>query len=182
MKRPEKATKMSKSDQSEKGRQSRSAAAVAEPGVDERAREIEQEMTDDERFSLIVSLIGAVPSIGVPRDKRIPKDVNNMSAGYTPGVPRLRGFNVQLAGGINLARDPRNGRNFEFYSEDPYHSAVLAAEQVNGIQSQGVVSTLRWSDSRFVRIVSKPRGPDARGLRHPYRSRALESPATISGW
>lgn len=56
---------------------------------------------------------------------------------------RIRGFNVQLAGGCNLARDPRNGRNFEYFSEDPYLSAVLAAEQVNGIQSQGVVSTLK---------------------------------------
>src|SRR5262245_56506710 len=56
---------------------------------DERARKTEQQMTDDERFSLIISLIGAVPSIGVPRDKRIPESVNNMSAGYTPGVPRL---------------------------------------------------------------------------------------------
>jgi beta-glucosidase len=157
-------------------------------------------MTDDERFSLIVSLIGAVPSVGVPRDQRIPKDVKNMSAGYTPGIPRLgipaiqssdasmgvtnpgyrpddkgatafpasvvigssfnprlareggaaigrearsRGFNVQLAGGINLARDPRNGRNFEYYSEDPYLSAVLGAEAVNGIQGEGVISTLK---------------------------------------
>src|SRR5262245_34973505 len=134
--------------------------------ADLRAREVEQQMTDDERFSLIVSVIGAVPSIGVPRDRRIPEGVN-MSAGYTPGVPRLgvpalqssdasmgvtnpgyrpddegatafpasivfgssfnpklardggaaiareariRGFNVMLAGGINLARDVRNGR------------------------------------------------------------------------
>src|SRR5918998_2025781 len=55
---------------------------------DDRARATEQQMTDDERFSLIVSLIGAVPSIGVPRDTRIPEGVN-MSAGYTPGIPRL---------------------------------------------------------------------------------------------
>ena len=32
---------------------------------------------------------------------------------------RSMGFNVQLAGGINLARDPRDGRNFEYLSEDP---------------------------------------------------------------
>jgi beta-glucosidase len=57
--------------------------------ADARAREVEQQMTDDERFSLIVSLIGPVPSIGVPRDKRIPDDVKNTSAGYTPGIPRL---------------------------------------------------------------------------------------------
>jgi beta-glucosidase len=32
---------------------------------------------------------------------------------------RSRGFNLQLAGGVNLARDPRNGRNFEYLGEDP---------------------------------------------------------------
>jgi beta-glucosidase len=65
------------------------AAQSQTPSPDERAREIEQQMTDDERFSLIVSVIGPVPSIGVPRDKRIPEDVKNTSAGYTPGIPRL---------------------------------------------------------------------------------------------
>src|SRR5215467_4194999 len=173
---------------------------VSETAADIRAREVEEQMTDEERFSLIISLLGAVPSLGVPRDERIPEDVTNISAGYTPGVPRLgipalqasdasmgvtnpgyrpddpgatafpasiligasfnpklardggaaigrearsRGFNVQLAGGINLARDPRNGRSFEYYSEDPWLSAILAAEAVNGIQSEGVISTLK---------------------------------------
>ena len=55
----------------------------------------------------------------------------------------MRGFNIMLAGGINLARDVRNGRNFEYYGEDPFHSGVLGAEQVNGIQSQQVISTLK---------------------------------------
>src|SRR5262249_52609342 len=53
------------------------------------------------------------------------------------------GFNIMLAGGINLARDVRNGRNFEYYGEDPYLSGVMGAEQVNGIQSQQVISTLK---------------------------------------
>src|SRR5262245_24718377 len=57
--------------------------------IEARARETEAKMTDDERFALLVSLIGAVPSIGVPRDTRIPDTVTNMSAGYTPGLPRL---------------------------------------------------------------------------------------------
>jgi beta-glucosidase len=60
-----------------------------EQEAERRARETESQMTDDERFLLIVSLIGAVPSVGVPRDTRIPKDVKNMSAGYTPSIPRL---------------------------------------------------------------------------------------------
>jgi beta-glucosidase len=56
---------------------------------------------------------------------------------------RSRGFNVQLAGGINLARDPRNGRNFEYISEDPWLSAVIVAESVAAIQREGVVSTVK---------------------------------------
>src|SRR5262245_56780234 len=65
------------------------AIATDDASIDARARESEPKMTDDERFTLLVSLIGAVPSIGVRRDKRIPESVTNMSAGYTPGIPRL---------------------------------------------------------------------------------------------
>ncbi len=56
---------------------------------------------------------------------------------------RSRGFNVLLAGGINLMRDPRNGRNFEYLSEDPLLSAAMAAESINGIQAEGVISTIK---------------------------------------
>jgi beta-glucosidase len=154
-------------------------------------------MTDDERFSLLVSVMGTNPVLPV-KDERIPDGVP-MSAGYVPGVDRLgvpallmsdaslgvtnpgyregdtatalpagialgssfnpelaraagamlgrearsRGFNVQLAGGINLHRDPRNGRNFEYLSEDPLLSATLAAESINGIQGEGVISTIK---------------------------------------
>ena len=54
-----------------------------------------------------------------------------------------RGFNVRLAGGINLTRDPRKGRNFEYLSEDPVLSSMLAAESINGIQGEGVISTIK---------------------------------------
>src|SRR5262245_527275 len=177
-----------------------SKPVAEDASIDARAKATEAKMTDDERFSLIISLIGPVPSLGVPRDKRIPESLKNTSAGYTPGIPRLgipalqssdasmgvtnpgyrpddkgatafpasiavgssfnprlaheggaaigrearsRGFNIQLAGGINLQRDVRNGRNFEYYSEDPWVSAVLGAEAVNGIQGEGVISTLK---------------------------------------
>jgi beta-glucosidase len=155
--------------------ETRSAATQDSP-VDVRAREVEQQMTDDERFSLLVSVCGENLVIPTPRDERIPEGTP-MISGYTPGVPRLgipalmmsdasmgvinpgfanrkgdtatalpasillgssfnaelaraggqmigresrsRGFTVQLAGGINLARDPRNGRNFEYLGENP---------------------------------------------------------------
>ena len=54
-----------------------------------------------------------------------------------------KGFNVLLAGGINLARDPRNGRNFEYLGEDPLLAGVLGGASIGGIQSQGIVSTIK---------------------------------------
>ena len=39
---------------------------------------------------------------------------------------RQKGFNVLLAGGVNLLRDPRNGRNFEYLGEDPLLAGTLA--------------------------------------------------------
>src|SRR5690606_3294609 len=56
---------------------------------------------------------------------------------------RAHGFNVLLGGGMNLPRDPRHGRNFEYLSEDPLLSALMAAENVKGIQSEGVIGMLK---------------------------------------
>ncbi|MDJ0354215.1 beta-glucosidase [Pseudarthrobacter sp. PH31-O2] len=163
----------------------------------ERAREAEAQLTDDERFSLLISVMGT-NAVLTEKDPRIPDGVP-MSAGYTPGIPRLgipgllmtdaslgvtnpgyregdtatalpasialgasfnpvlarrsgqligrearsRGLNVLLAGGLNLHRDPRNGRNFEYLSEDPWLTGVLGAESVEGIQGEQVISTVK---------------------------------------
>jgi beta-glucosidase len=56
--------------------------------ADHRARAVEEQMTDEERFSLLVSVMGENPVIPLPRDERIPEGTA-MSSGYTPGVPRL---------------------------------------------------------------------------------------------
>jgi beta-glucosidase len=56
---------------------------------------------------------------------------------------RAKGFNVLLAGGANLIRDPWNGRNFEYLSEDTLLTGVMAGESIRGIQSNHIVSTLK---------------------------------------
>jgi beta-glucosidase len=56
---------------------------------------------------------------------------------------RMSGFNVLLAGGINLAREPRNGRNFEYGGEDPLLAANIVAAQIRGIQSNHIISTIK---------------------------------------
>lgn len=56
---------------------------------------------------------------------------------------RNSGFNVMLAGGVNLVREPRNGRNFEYGGEDPLLAGTMVAAQIKGIQSNHIVSTIK---------------------------------------
>ena len=56
---------------------------------------------------------------------------------------RDRGFNVLLAGGVGVERDAWNGRNFEYLGEDPVLAGRIVTAQIRGIQSQGVVSTIK---------------------------------------
>ena len=59
------------------------------------------------------------------------------------GEAHRRGFNVMLAGGADLVRDPRNGRNFEYAGEDPLLAGVIVGNAIAGIQSRHVVSTIK---------------------------------------
>lgn len=56
---------------------------------------------------------------------------------------RASGFNVMLAGGVDLLRDPGNGRNFEYGGEDPLLAGTLVGAIVRGIQSNHIVSTIK---------------------------------------
>ncbi|MBT0670512.1 glycoside hydrolase family 3 C-terminal domain-containing protein [Novosphingobium profundi] len=77
-----------------------------------------------------------------------------MASSWNPGLlgeggamigseARAKGFNVLLAGGTNLMRDPRNGRTFEYFSEDPLLSGVLVGNAIAGIQSNHIISTIK---------------------------------------
>lgn len=59
------------------------------------------------------------------------------------GEARAKGFNVLLAGGTNLMRDPRNGRNFEYLGEDPLLAGTLVGHAIRGIQSNHILSTIK---------------------------------------
>jgi len=56
---------------------------------------------------------------------------------------RATGHNTMLSGGINLAREPRNGRNFEYVGEDPLLAGTMAAALIEGIQSNHIISTIK---------------------------------------
>ncbi len=56
---------------------------------------------------------------------------------------RAKRFDVLLAGGVNLTRDPWNGRNFEYLGEDPLLAGTMAGAHISGVQSNHIVSTIK---------------------------------------
>jgi beta-glucosidase len=78
----------------------------------------------------------------------------SLAAAFDPALARATGtaigaeaaaagFGVLLAGGVNLVREPRCGRSFEYLGEDALLAGTLAGESVAGIQTQRVISTIK---------------------------------------
>lgn len=98
--------------------------------------------------------------LGITRDGLSGKGATSLPAGlavaasWDPGIARAggemigrqawrKGFNVLLSGSVNLQRDPRNGRNFEYAGEDPLLAGTVVGHAIAGVQSQHVVSTMK---------------------------------------
>ncbi|HXR37852.1 MAG TPA: glycoside hydrolase family 3 C-terminal domain-containing protein [Terracidiphilus sp.] len=56
---------------------------------------------------------------------------------------RAQGYNMSLGGGVNLTREPRSGRTFEYLGEDPVLAGTLVARLIEGTQSQHVVGDIK---------------------------------------
>ncbi len=78
-------------------------------------------------------------ALGASFDRKLAYDVGAAMGTEAKG----KGFNVLLAGGVNLTRDPRGGRNTEYLGEDPLVSGVLGGLQIRGTQDQGVIATVK---------------------------------------
>jgi beta-glucosidase len=56
---------------------------------------------------------------------------------------RAQGFNYSLGGGMNLTREPRNGRTFEYLGEDPILAGTLGGNLLKGVQAQHVLGNVK---------------------------------------
>lgn len=56
---------------------------------------------------------------------------------------RARGVHILLGPGVNIYRSPLCGRNFEYMGEDPYLASRAAVNYIKGVQSQGVMATIK---------------------------------------
>lgn len=81
-----------------------------------------------------------------------------------------QGVNVILGPGLNIKRSPLCGRNFEYFSEDPYLSGKMAAGYVRGIQSRGAAACLKHfaANSQELRRMSNDSVLDERTFREIY--------------
>ena len=83
---------------------------------------------------------------------------------------KAAGVDVLLAPGVNIKRHPLNGRNFEYFSEDPLVAGELASAYISGVQSQGTAVSLKHfaaNNQEFCRMKNNS-VVDERALREIY--------------
>lgn len=56
---------------------------------------------------------------------------------------RAQGYNMTLGGGVNLTREPRDGRTFEYLGEDPILAGALVGQVIDGVQAQHVIGDIK---------------------------------------
>lgn len=90
--------------------------------------------------------------------------------GYLGEEAASQGVNMLLGPGVNIKRSPLCGRNFEYFSEDPYLSGKMAAGYIRGIQKSGVSACLKHfaANSQETRRMASDSVVDERTLREIY--------------
>jgi beta-glucosidase len=146
------------------------------PAIEHQIDGMIAKMTLEQKLDLIGGednmFIQAEPSIGFPRLKMSdgPEGVRTwgpdtayaggiaLAASWDPALARdmgvsigddarARGVNFLLGPGVNIYRAAMGGRNFEYFGEDPFLSGQIAAHYILGVQSQGVIATVKHFDA-----------------------------------
>ncbi|HEX8149116.1 MAG TPA: glycoside hydrolase family 3 C-terminal domain-containing protein [Pyrinomonadaceae bacterium] len=147
-------------------------ARAQTPGVEQRVEAILKQLTLEEKIDLLGGtddfFVRGVKRLNLPRLKMAdgPMGVRNfgpataMAAGvglaatWNPQLAervgteigrdaRAKGVHFLLGPGVNIYRSPTNGRNFEYFGEDPFLAARITVGYVRGVQSQGVSATVK---------------------------------------
>ncbi len=158
-------------------------AQTASADIESRVEAIVSKMTVEEKIDLLGGVDGSftrgVPRLNVPRFKMAdgPFGVRNfgpdttvaggiaLAATWNPTLAqevgtelgrdaRAKGVHFLLAPGVNIYRAPWNGRNFEYFGEDPYLASRITVGFINGVQNQGVCATVKHylgNNSEFAR-------------------------------
>ena len=142
------------------------------PAIEAKAHEMLSRLTLDQKIELIGGhnemFTWAMPSISLPELKMSDASVGVRTWGpttaYAGGVAlaatwdrefarrlgeslgrdaRARSVNFLLGPGVNIARSPVSGRNFEYLSEDPFLNSAMVVPYIEGVQSQGVIATVK---------------------------------------
>ena len=148
-----------------------SQAQTSSTDVDARVDSLLKKLSLEEKIDLIGGVdafyIRANEKIGLPRLKMAdgPVGVRNygpatvfggvgLAATWDPELAekvgatigqdaRARGVHFMLGPGVNIYRAPMNGRNFEYFGEDPFLTARTAVAYIEGMQSEGVSATIK---------------------------------------
>src|ERR1700685_3994972 len=146
-------------------------APVSQAATEARVDPLLKQLTLEEKVDIIGGVddfyIRAIPRIGLPRLKMAdgPVGVRNygpstvfggigLAAAWDPEMAsrigatigrdaRARGVHFMLGPGVNIYRAPLNGRNFEYFGEDPFLAARTAVAYIKGMQNQCVSSTIK---------------------------------------
>ena len=107
---------------------------------------------------------------GVTVASSFDKDLIRMMGETIGAECQAEDLGVVLGPAMNIKRSPLCGRNFEYFSEDPYLSGTMAASQIQGIQSQGVGTSIKHfvANNQEHRRMSSNSVVDERTLREIY--------------
>lgn len=88
-----------------------------------------------------------IPAVGFPATVTL-ANTWSVDCAYEMGAALAdecieRDVDILLAPGVNIKRTPLNGRNFEYYSEDPYLAGMMAKYYIKGLQDQGVGACIK---------------------------------------
>ncbi len=148
------------------------APAPDSPAIEAQAHSLVAKLTLEQKIELLGGVENMftrpMPAINLPRFKMSDASVGVRTWGPTTAYPagvalaaswdtdlalklgeglgrdaRARSVNFLLGPGVNIARSPLNGRNFEYLSEDPFLNAALVVPFIQGVQSQGVAATVK---------------------------------------